>query len=121
MMNFWLRGSVTAIVFSKCLLEISFSSNGAWGEGSFADFSRGTGVVGYPPGCGAGSSNGWNWNIALKPWPGHSELATNSTYRSDPVLSTSTSAPWLHSIAIVAAPESVPSCTLIKSALFRQL
>lgn len=28
MMNFWLRGSVTAIVFSKCLLEISFSSNG---------------------------------------------------------------------------------------------
>lgn len=77
-------------------------------------------VVRYPPGCGA-SSNGWNWNIALKPWPGHSELATNSTYRSDPVLSTSTSAPWLHSIAIVAAPESVPSCTLIKSALFRQL
>lgn len=36
MMNFWLRGSVTAIVFSKCLLEISFSSNEAWGEGSFA-------------------------------------------------------------------------------------
>lgn len=35
-------------------------------------------VVRYRPGCGA-SSNGWNWNIALKPWPGHSELATNST------------------------------------------
>ncbi|KAK1122517.1 hypothetical protein K0M31_008969 [Melipona bicolor] len=77
-------------------------------------------VVRYPPGCGA-SSNGWNWNIALKPWPGHSELATNSTYRSDPVLSTSTSVPWLHSTAIVGAPESVPSCILIKSALFRQL
>lgn len=85
----------------------------------FHDIGNGCSFV-YPPGCGA-SSNGWNWNIALKPWPGHSELATNSTYRSDPVLSTSTSAPWLHSIAIVAAPESVPSCTLIKSALFRQL
>lgn len=128
MMNFWSRRSVC--IFSKCSSSGFRSRARRRGErkrggGSFAYrrrifLSGYLDVVRYPPGCGA-SSNGWNWNIALKPWPGHSELATNSTYRSDPVLSTSTSAPWLHSIAIVAAPESVPSCTLIKSALFRQL
>lgn len=102
------------------MTEIQMESRGRDGLYRWIFIMSGNSVFRYPPGCGA-SSNGWNWNIALKPWPGHSELATNSTYRSDPVLSTSTSVPWLQSTAIVGAPESVPSCTLIKSALFRQL
>ncbi|KAJ8937788.1 hypothetical protein NQ318_012268 [Aromia moschata] len=87
-----------------------------------ADVSLGTsGRFGQWRGYAGLSSVGWNWNLALNPWPGQSEFATNSMKRSDPVDRTSSSLPSLHRTWMAGSADVLPSYTRIMSALFKQL